>query len=102
MIQVNDRADGIIGIYREGMQETKKIPKNAIRQKLEALEFENKELQEELKYFNAFLPMIKIIRLGNRKEKKVELYKDAISFGRKEPDIKITGNYPLYDMLKSL
>ena len=102
MIQVNCRVEGMIGIHKEGMKEVKTVSKKIIQQKLEAMKFENKELQEDLKYFTAFLPMIKIIRLENRKEKNIELYKDAISFGRKQPDITITGNYPLYNMLKSV
>ena len=94
------RGDGMIRIYREGMQATKKIPQDSIQQKSEMLKFEDKDQEEEWNYFNTYLPMMKIIRLGNRKEKKVEVYMNAISFGRKEPNIRITENYPLYNMLK--
>ena len=94
------RGDGMIRIYREGMQETKKISQDAIQQKSKTLKFEDKDQEEERNYFNTYLPMMKIIRLGNRKEKKVEVYMNTISFGRKEPNIRITENYPLYNMLK--
>lgn len=103
MMEVNFeifRGDGMIRIYREGMQETKKIPQDAIQQKSKTLKFEDKDQEEERNYFNTYLPMMKIIRLGNRKEKKVEVYMNTISFGRKEPNIRITENYPLYNMLK--
>ena len=102
MIQVNYRADGIIGIYREGMREVKKIPKKIIQQNLETTKFESKEIQQELKYFNGVLPMIRTIELGNRKQKRVDLYITIASFGRKMPEISILENYPLYNMLKKL
>ena len=110
MIQVNYRADGIIGIYREGMREVKKIPKKIIQQKLEneskefqkELKFESKELQQELKIFSGILPMISTIGLGSRKQKKMDLYMTMTSFGRKTPEISILNNYLLYNMLKEL
>lgn len=103
MIRVNNcRADGTICIYRKGMYELKKIEKNIIKKKLETLNFESKEFQQELKFFYGVLPMIRTIGLGSRKQKQVDLYIEFNSFGRKTPEISILENYPLYNMLKSL
>lgn len=121
MIQVNWRVEGMIGIYKEGMHEVKKIPKKIIQQKLEneskefqkklefeskefqkELKFESKELQQELKIFSGILPMISTIGLGSRKQKKMDLYMTMTSFGRKTPEISILNNYLLYNMLKEL
>ena len=102
MIQVNCRVEGMIGIYKEGMHEVKKISKEIIQQNLEKLEFESKEFQQELKFFGGILPMVKTIGLGSRKQKKVDLYTTITSFGKKKPEISILDNYRLYNMLKQL
>ena len=102
MLQVNVRLIGTIGIYCEGMNEVKKISKILVKKNLEKVEFENKEIQQELKYLSGLLPVIKTIGLSSRKEKRVDLYMATTSFGAKKPEFSIMGNYPLYNMLKKL
>ena len=102
MIRVNVELTGTIGIYCEGMNEVKKTSKILVQKSLEKVEFENKEIQQELKYFNGLLPVIKTIGLSSRKEKRVDLYMATTSFGAKKPEISITGNDQLYNMMKEL
>ena len=102
MIRVNVELTGTIGIYCEGMNEVKKISKILVKKNLEKVEFENKEIQQELKYLSGLLPVIKTIGLSSRKEKRVDLYMATTSFGAKKPEFTIMGNYPLYNMLKEL
>ncbi len=102
MIQVNSRAIGLVRLYKEGMSEVKKVEKEQIQKKVEEIQVENKEMQLELTLFIALLPTVKTLGLGNRKEKRVDIYIDSTSFGRKKPEYIIAGNYPLYNMLKKL
>ena len=102
MIRVNVELTGTIGIYCEGMNEVKKTSKILVQKSLEKVEFENKEIQQELKYFNGLVPVIKTIGLSTPKEKTVDLYMASTSFGAKKPEISITGNYQLYNMMKEL
>lgn len=101
MIQVNIKAVGLVGIYRyNDEREVRKFKKEDILEKLEKLEFTNKEIQQELKAFKGHLLMVRTIGLGSRKDNRVDLYIQPTSFGRKRPEISILGNYPLYNMLK--
>ena len=102
MIQVNVRVIGTVGVYKEGMEQVKKIGKTVIQQKVEELHFENKEGQQELKIFIGLLPVVKTIGLSSNKEQRVDIYIASTSFGRKRPEINITKNYPLYKALKKL
>ena len=101
MIQVNITVTGMVKIHRYNDERgLRQFKKEDIQRELEKLEFENKEIQRELKEFNRYLLMVKTIGLGSRKDYRVDLYMDVISFGRQKPEISILGNYPLYNMLK--
>ena len=104
MIQVDEniRLKGVVGIYKVGMEQVKKIDKILVKQNVEKLHFESKERQQELKIFIGLLPVIKTLGLGTNKEPKVDIYLDATSFGRKKPEIRITENSSLYRALKRL
>ena len=101
MIQVNIKVTGMVKIHRyNDDRELRSFRKEDIQNKLESLEFESKEIQKELSEFNRILLMVKTIGLGSRKVRRVDVYLDGMSFGRKKPEITIMGNYPLYNMLK--
>ncbi len=99
MFQLKLEVTGEIGLYREGMREIKKIPRKEIKEKIEMLEFSNKEFQEDVEKMMCFIPIGRTITL---KEKEIELYISASSFGSKQPYAVITGNYPLYNMLRKM
>lgn len=102
MLQVNVRVTGTVGIYCQGMEEVKKISKDYIKERLEKVQFQNKECQRDIEKLNLLFPFVKVIGLSCRKEKTIGLYTSSASFGTKKPEIIITGNYPLYNMLKKL
>lgn len=102
MIRVNIRATGQIGIYCKGMQEIKKIPKECVQQELERMQFDNKECQRDIEKLNTLIAFVHVIGLTSKKEKEIGIYVSPTSFGRKRPEITITGNYPLYNMLRKL
>ena len=99
MFQLKLEVTGEIGLYREGMREIKKIPRKEMKEKIEMLEFSNKEFQEDVEKMMCFIPIGRTITL---KEKEIELYISASGFGSKRPYAVITGNYPLHNMLKKM
>ena len=102
MFQENVRATGEVRIYCKGMEKIRKISKEYIQEKLEKLEIQNKECQRDIEKLNLIFPFIEVIVLSCRKDKTIELYKSLTSFGAKKPEISITGNYQLYNMMKKL
>ena len=93
---------GEMGIYREENKKFKKIPKTLLRKKIEEMEFENREIQDDLKVVNGLLVDINNIILGSNREKEIRVFLDPINYGAKIPTFIITENYPLYNLLKKL
>lgn len=102
MFQVNVRTVGTVRIFCKGKEKIKIISKEDIQKELEKVQFQNKECQRDIEKLNLVFPFIEVISLSCRKDKIIGLYKSLTSFGEKKPEIIITGNYPLYNMLKKL
>lgn len=101
MYRTNIELIGKVGIYcYEDDGTLQKFDKKDVQKKLGKLKFESKEKQQELRMFSHDLLTVKIIGLGSRKDYRVDLYMDAIRFGCKNPDFRITNNSRLYNMLK--
>ena len=93
---------GAVSIYRPENKKFKKIPKTLLREKIEEMEFDNREIQDDLKVVNGLLVDINNIILGSNREKEIRVFLDPINYGAKIPTFIITGNYPLYNLLKKL
>ena len=100
MYREKPEVTGKVGIYcYEDDGTLRKFDKKAVQKKQGELKFKSKEEQQELRMFSHDLFTGEVIGLS-RKNYQVDLYMDSIRFGSKKPDFWITGNYPLYDMLK--